>query len=160
MYTHPACAQVQTAAPDGCIQTRCCKNSKARIYSNWKKNKKKTLFVHLNNCIGSPLRFDSQPSATLNISSDRVTFALYIYRKKKYVSPLWNWETSRTFPPYTDTNYLFSLFQIDFLLCTKPKARLLSAVSAVTVNPDLCISAWPPVLKYRRRSELQRSLRA
>lgn len=38
----------------------------------------------------------------------------------------------------TDTSYLFSLYQIDFLLCTTD-AWLLSAVSAVTVNPDLCI---------------------
>lgn len=43
---------------------------------------------------------------------------------------------------YTDTSYLFSLYQIDFLLGTSPDAWLLSAVSAVTVKPDLCIWAW------------------
>lgn len=76
MYTHPACARVQTAAPDGRTQTRGCKNSKAHIHSN-----RSFLCIEIiargRNCV-----LISRPSPTLYISSDRVTFALYIYRKK------------------------------------------------------------------------------
>lgn len=49
---------------------------------------------------------------------------------------------------FTDTSYLFSPYQIDFLLCGAPDAWLLSAVSAVTISLDLCIRAWPA--KHKR----------